>query len=139
MDLPAVQLLSLEQGQQTLETHTSGFLDLACLTTFPAHSPCAFFLSSLNRETKEPQGNFAEFIEWVLVNCDSPYTVSPTLTPATPETSHLPPVNNPRTSSSARDKAGPHQGKAGPHQGNKADLIKCSSTTDGKTRYSPFI
>lgn len=34
MDLPAVQLLCLEQEEQSLETHTNGFLDLPCITSF---------------------------------------------------------------------------------------------------------
>lgn len=50
-----------------------------------------------------PLGSFAEFVEWVLVCNDSPYTVcpaeeeltSPTPTPAPPETSHPPPASDP--------------------------------------------
>lgn len=52
MDLPAVQLLCMEQEQeqQSLETHTSGFLDLACLINFLDESLSVFYHSSLNAE-----------------------------------------------------------------------------------------
>ncbi|XP_042614710.1 uncharacterized protein LOC122145350 [Cyprinus carpio] len=67
--IPAVQLLCLEQGQQS----TSGFLDLACLKTFSDCSLCTFFLSSLNIETK----------------LHGEELTSPSPTPAPPETNHL--------------------------------------------------
>ena len=83
MDLPAVQLLCLEQEKLSLESHTCAFLDLACLTSFPDRLLSVFFLTSLNVETKArlpsvgPRGNFAEYVEWVLVNCGSAYTIGP--------------------------------------------------------------
>lgn len=40
MDLPAVHLLLLEQGDHSLEYHMRDFLDLVCLTHY---SLCKFF------------------------------------------------------------------------------------------------
>lgn len=56
------------------------FLDLACLTHFPDRALCLFFQTSLNEQIKaclpgdSPQGTFAEFVEWVLANNNSPMT-----------------------------------------------------------------
>lgn len=56
MDLPAIQLLCIEQEQQSQEVHTRKFLQLACLTNFPDHSLCIFLkcILSLNERTKAP-------------------------------------------------------------------------------------
>ncbi|KAF4115831.1 hypothetical protein G5714_003320 [Onychostoma macrolepis] len=50
MDLPAVQLLCLEQMDRSLEDHTRDFLDLACLTHFPDRSLCVFYISYISSE-----------------------------------------------------------------------------------------
>ncbi len=83
MDLPAVQLLCLEQRDRSLEDHTRDFLNLACLTHFPDRSLCVFYISSLSERCKArlpangPKEDFAAFMEWVLENNGSPLTVCP--------------------------------------------------------------
>lgn len=77
MDLPAVRLLLLDQGDRSHDDHTSDFLDLACLTYYPA------------LPMDSPQGSFAANVELVLVQNDSLFTIflgdeanaSPTLDP----------------------------------------------------------
>ncbi len=44
MDIPAVQLLCLEQGDHSLEDHTRDFIKLANLSTIPNCSLCIFFM-----------------------------------------------------------------------------------------------
>ncbi len=81
MDLPAVQLLCLEQIDRSLEDHTRDFLDLVCLTHFLDHSLCVFYITSLSERCKArlsangPKKDFAAFAEWVLENNGSPLTV----------------------------------------------------------------
>ncbi len=83
MDLPAVQLLCLEQRDRSLEDHTRDFLNLACLTHFPDCSLCVFYISSLSERCKArlpangPKEDFAAFVEWVLENNGSPLTICP--------------------------------------------------------------
>ncbi|ROL43187.1 hypothetical protein DPX16_18590 [Anabarilius grahami] len=103
MDLPAVQLLCLNQEQQSVKAHTQRFQQLACLINFPDRLLCTFYLTSLNVETKarlsgvSPWGKFAEFVEWVLENSRVANTIctaedsSPTLTdlePSQPSSYH---------------------------------------------------
>lgn len=82
-ELPAIQLLCVEQEQQTFKDHTKKFLQLPCLINFPDHLLCLFFRTSLNDRTKAClpgagfQGDFAEFVEWVLVTCGTPNTICP--------------------------------------------------------------
>ncbi len=84
MDLPAVQLLYLEQMDRSLEDHTRDFLDLACLTHFPDCSLCGFYITSLSERCKvrllangPKEEDFATFVEWVLENNGSSLTVFP--------------------------------------------------------------
>lgn len=69
MDIPAVQFLRLE--------HTRYFLDMACLTHYSDHLLCVFYNTSLDEWSKAPLpvASFAEYVEWVLVQCDSLFTV----------------------------------------------------------------
>ncbi|ROL55393.1 hypothetical protein DPX16_20769 [Anabarilius grahami] len=102
MALPAVQLLCLEQGDPSLELHTSDFLQLACQTYFPDRSFCVFYHTGLSERSKaripagSPTEDFAAYVEWVLVNNNSPFTICPaeddTSTTPHPETSHPPPI-----------------------------------------------
>lgn len=104
MDLPAVQLLCMDQDQQSVVAHTQRFQQLACLTNFPYRSLCTFYLTSLNVEMKarlsgvSPWGKFAEFVEWVLENSTVANTIctaedsSPTptdLEPSQPSSYHM--------------------------------------------------
>ncbi len=72
MDLPAIQLLCLEQQDPLLEDHTRDFIDLACFTHFPDCSLCVFFITSVIEQCKArlpadgPNENFATCVEWVL-------------------------------------------------------------------------
>lgn len=82
MDLPAIQLLYLEQGDHLLEALTWDFLHLVC-------------------QTDGPKEDFAAFVEWVLVNNNSPFTIGPaeddsisSPTPPLPETSLPPPASD---------------------------------------------
>ncbi len=81
MDLPAVQLLLLEQGDHSLEDHTRDFLDPACFTYYPDHSLCIFYETGLSEQLKAclpingPRGSFAEYVEWVLAVFGLPFTV----------------------------------------------------------------
>ncbi len=83
MDIPAVQLLCLEQQDRSLEDHTRDFLDLACLTHFPDRSLCAFYITSLSERCKArlpangPKENFAACVEWVLENNGLFFSVCP--------------------------------------------------------------
>ncbi len=52
MDIPAVQLLCLEQQDRSLEDHTRDFLDLACLKHFPDRSLGIFYITSLSERCK---------------------------------------------------------------------------------------
>ncbi|ROL49257.1 hypothetical protein DPX16_16872 [Anabarilius grahami] len=47
MNLPAFQLLCLEQRDCSLEEHTKDFLHFACQTHFPDHSLCSFYYAGL--------------------------------------------------------------------------------------------
>ncbi|ROL46905.1 hypothetical protein DPX16_20557 [Anabarilius grahami] len=77
----AVQLLCLEQKDHSLEAHLEDFIRLVPSTTFPDSCLCSFLYAGLNTATKAllsgegPQGSFMEYVEWVLVSCDSPLTV----------------------------------------------------------------
>ncbi|ROI65364.1 hypothetical protein DPX16_0346 [Anabarilius grahami] len=79
MDIPAVRLLCLEQGEQTLEDNTRTFIETACFTHYPDY--CTFYRVSLNAACRAqlsregPQPNFAAFVEWELVNCNSSFTI----------------------------------------------------------------
>ncbi len=83
MDLPAVQLLCLEQMGRSLEDHTRDFLDLACLTHFPDRSLCVFYITSLSEQCKarlpadSPKENFTACVEWVLENNGLFFSVCP--------------------------------------------------------------
>ncbi|ROL52801.1 hypothetical protein DPX16_2307 [Anabarilius grahami] len=100
MALPAVQLLCLEQGDRSLEQHTSDFLQLACLTYFPDRSLCIYYRTGLSERSKAripaggPTEDFAAYVEWVLVNNHSQFTIGPaeddTSTTPHPETNHPP-------------------------------------------------
>ncbi|ROJ08797.1 hypothetical protein DPX16_3107 [Anabarilius grahami] len=100
MALPAVQLLCLEQGDRSLEQHTSDFLQLACLTHFPDRSLCIYYRTGLSERSKAripaggPTEDFAAYVEWVLVNNHSQFTIGPaeddTSTTPHPETNHPP-------------------------------------------------
>ncbi|ROI27671.1 hypothetical protein DPX16_22993 [Anabarilius grahami] len=102
MALPAVQLLCLEQRDRSLELHTSDFLQLACQTNFPDRSLCVFYHTGLSERSKAcipaggPTEDFATYVEWVLVNNNSLFTICPaeddTSTAPHPETSHPPPT-----------------------------------------------
>ncbi|XP_058649111.1 proteoglycan 4-like [Onychostoma macrolepis] len=83
-----------------LEDHTRDFLDLACLTHFPDHLLCVFYIISLSEQCKArlpangPKEDFAACVEWVLMNNESAFTVGPVEddittgpTPPLPETS----------------------------------------------------
>ncbi|XP_067228248.1 interferon-induced very large GTPase 1-like [Chanodichthys erythropterus] len=100
MALPAVHLLCLEQGDRSLEQHTSDFLQLACLTHFRDRSLCIYYRTGLSERSKAripaggPTEDFAAYVEWVLVNNNSPFTIGPaeddTSTTPHPETNHPP-------------------------------------------------
>ncbi|ROI62437.1 hypothetical protein DPX16_5110 [Anabarilius grahami] len=78
MDLPAVQLLFLKQKEQSLEDHTRTFLDLGHLTNFPDRLLCVFYYSNLHEWSKvRLREYFAVFVEWVLVNNGSAFTICP--------------------------------------------------------------
>lgn len=107
MDLPANQLLYLEQGKGVLEDHTWDFIHLVCLTHYPYCPLCVFYHTSLRRRSKAhlsvdgPKEDSAAFVEWVLENNNSPFTISPaeddfttSPTPSPPETYHPPPAND---------------------------------------------
>ncbi len=101
MDNPAVLILLLEQGERSLEDHTTDFVFLSNYTHYPDSCLCSFYLTGLNTSTRAqlsgdgPRESLAAFIEWVLVSCKSELTMdiadndtSPT---RDPEPSHLPP------------------------------------------------
>ncbi|ROL46489.1 hypothetical protein DPX16_21673 [Anabarilius grahami] len=100
MALPAVQLLCLEQGDRSLEKHTSDFLQLACLTHFPDRSLCIYYRTGLSERSKVripaggPTEDFAAYVEWVLVKNNSQFTIGPaeddTSSTPHPETNHPP-------------------------------------------------
>lgn len=63
--------------------HTRDFLDLACLTHYPDHPLCVFYNTSFNEWLKVhlpiegSRESFAQYVEWVLVQCDSLLTACP--------------------------------------------------------------
>lgn len=69
----------LEQGDRSLEDHMRDFLDLASLTHY---LDCSLFQTSLNEWSNAclpvngPWGNFAAFMQWVLANKGSFFTIS---------------------------------------------------------------
>lgn len=83
MDIPAIHLLLLEKGNHSFEDHTRDFLDLAGLTHYPDHPLCVFYNTSFNEWLKvylpieRSWESFAQYVEWVLVQCDSPFTACP--------------------------------------------------------------
>lgn len=70
MDLPAVQLLCPEQEDHPLEDHTRDFIQLMCQMHYLDLSLGVFYITSLSL-------HFATFVEWVLVNNDSLFTICP--------------------------------------------------------------
>ena len=83
MEIPGVRLLCLEQLDRSLEDHTRDFFDLACLTDFPDRALSAFYYAGLSERCKArlpangPREDFAAFVEWVLEQNGSPFTVCP--------------------------------------------------------------
>lgn len=83
MDIPAVRLLCLEQGNCFLEEHVEEFIDLTYQSTFPDNCLCSFLYASLNTTTmaqlsgEGPQGSLVELVEWVLASCGSLLTIGP--------------------------------------------------------------
>ncbi|XP_058606979.1 uncharacterized protein LOC131524173 [Onychostoma macrolepis] len=81
MDDPACLLLMLEQRSFSLEDHTRLFVEISNYTHYPDYCLCTFYQASLNDECRAwlsgdgPRGDFATFVEWVLVSCGSPLTV----------------------------------------------------------------
>ncbi len=81
MNDPACLLLMLEQRSLSLEDHTRLFVEIANFTHYPDYCLCTFYKNSLNNECRArlsrdgPRGNFAVFVEWVLVSCGSPLTM----------------------------------------------------------------
>lgn len=77
MDMAIVCLLLLKQGAP------SRTLILACLNHCLEHSVCIFLHTSLNERSKAcltiegPRGSFTAYVEWVLAQCDSLFTVCP--------------------------------------------------------------
>lgn len=65
MDITAVFLLLLEQGDHSLKDQTRDFLDLAHLIQYPDRSLYVFYKTGLNKHLKShlpmegPQGSFA--------------------------------------------------------------------------------
>ncbi|ROL40753.1 hypothetical protein DPX16_9747 [Anabarilius grahami] len=78
----SVQLLCLEQKDRSLEAHLEDFIHLVPSTSFPHSCLCSFLYAGLNTATKAllsgegPRGSFMDYVEWVLVSCDSPLTVN---------------------------------------------------------------
>ncbi|KAI2650713.1 Protein PHOTOPERIOD-INDEPENDENT EARLY FLOWERING 1 [Labeo rohita] len=94
MDDPAVLVLLLEQGDRSLEDHTTDFVFLTNYTHYPDNCLCSFYFAGLNTTTRAqlsgdgPRESFAAYVEWVLVSCNSSLTMdfadddtSPTLDP----------------------------------------------------------
>lgn len=52
MDIPAVHLFLLEQGDRSLNHHTRSFLHLACLTHYPDRSLHIFYHTGLSKRSK---------------------------------------------------------------------------------------
>ncbi len=81
MNDPACFLLMLEQRSLSLEDHTGLFVEIANLTHYPDYCLCTFYKTSLNDgggarlSGDGPRGNFATFVEWVLVSCGLVLTV----------------------------------------------------------------
>ncbi|KAL0173900.1 hypothetical protein M9458_029868, partial [Cirrhinus mrigala] len=79
MDDPAVLVLLLEQGERSLEDHTTNFVFLANLTHYLDSCLYSFYQAGLNTATRAQLslGNVLEraFVEWVLVSCQSSLTV----------------------------------------------------------------
>lgn len=73
-----------EQGECSLEDYTTNFLDLACLTQIPDSNLRLLYLYGLNAVSTArlvgcgPPGGLAHLVEWVLVSCGSPSTISET-------------------------------------------------------------
>ncbi len=81
MDIPAVQLLCLEQQDRSLEDHTRDFLDLACLKHFPDRSLGIFYITSLSERCKArlpANGPEENFVEWVLERNGLYFSICPT-------------------------------------------------------------
>lgn len=83
MELPAVQLQYLEQGESSLEEYLEVFLKLAYQSPHPDDSLCLFLYTGLNTATRAqlfgegPRGSFSAYMEWVLDSCGSALTVGP--------------------------------------------------------------
>ncbi|KAL0198942.1 hypothetical protein M9458_007482 [Cirrhinus mrigala] len=87
MDIPAVLLLLLEQGNRSLVDHTRDFVHLVPLTHYPDRCLCTFYRAGLNIATKAqlsgdgPRESIADYIEWVLVSCRSSLTAEDDTSP----------------------------------------------------------
>ncbi|KAI2644887.1 Transposon Ty3-G Gag-Pol polyprotein [Labeo rohita] len=91
---PAVLVLLLEQGDRSLEDHTTDFVFLTNYTHYPDNCLCSFYFAGLTTTTRAqlsgdgPRESLAVYVEWVLVSCNSSLTAdftdndtSPTLDP----------------------------------------------------------
>ncbi|ROL03931.1 hypothetical protein DPX16_23366 [Anabarilius grahami] len=78
MDILAIYLLLLEKGNHSFEDHPRDFL-----THYPDHPLCVFYNTSFNEwlkvhlPIKGSRRSFAQYVEWVLVQCDSLLTACP--------------------------------------------------------------
>ncbi|XP_051517792.1 uncharacterized protein LOC127419966 isoform X2 [Myxocyprinus asiaticus] len=81
MDLAAVRILLLKQGDRPVEDHVREFLELANLVHYPDRSLVVFFRTGMNSALKElmppadPHWTLCEYVEKALEHCSSHYTV----------------------------------------------------------------
>ncbi|KAL0157445.1 hypothetical protein M9458_048691 [Cirrhinus mrigala] len=95
MDYPAILVLLLEQGDRSLEDHTTDFVFLANLTHYLDSCLCSFYQAGLNTATQEQL--LAAFIEWVLVSCKSHIAVDITDDDNSPTRDPVPSPISPRS------------------------------------------
>lgn len=83
MEIQAILLLCLEQGELTLKDHTQVFVEITNITHYPGHVPVYLLqgkpqlLNMLSCLGMVPGGILPKFVEWVLVSCNLTFTIGP--------------------------------------------------------------
>lgn len=78
MDIAAVKILLLFQGDLSLEAHLQRYLDLVSVVHYDDYSLCVLFrvgFESSSCAHLPREGNFKKYVDWVLLQCRSPCNI----------------------------------------------------------------
>lgn len=78
MDIAAVKMLLLIQGDLSLEAHLQRYLDLVPIVHYDDYCLCVLFrvgFESSSCARLPGEANFKKYVDWVLLQCRSPYSI----------------------------------------------------------------